>query len=357
MHLYSPYTLLLLAALPVLAYAMLGRRRSASIRFPAAVQVRGCPASLRLRLRPLLPILRLACLALLIAALARPRGATVMSEISTEGVAIEVVVDRSGSMRTEMDYFGQKLNRLEAVKKVLSDFIKGDGKGFSGRSADLMGMISFARYADTVCPLVHSHGVLLSFLEKTGIVKLKSEDGTAIGDAIALAAARLKNAEAELEKTRRDLGLEGDDGGFRIISKVILLLTDGRNNAGEHSPMEAAKLAEEWGIRIYAVGIGSEGAFRTVQTMLGSFKMPVYDDVDEGLLTRISETTGGFYAKATDAKSLEKIVKRIDELEKTTVKSIRYAEYSENFRYLALPALAVLVLEMLAGCTVFRKIP
>ena len=193
MQLYSPWVLLLLFVLPVLAYLMLGHRRSAAVKFASLGDIKKCPTSWRLRLRPLLLTAgRVLCLGLLIVALARPRKGTVLSEISTEGVAIEVVADRSGSMQTEMSYYGQKLNRLEVVKRVLSDFIGGDKKGLSGRGSDLIGLVTFARYADTVCPLVLSHNVLLEFLKKTGIVRLRSEDGTAIGDAIALAAARLK---------------------------------------------------------------------------------------------------------------------------------------------------------------------
>ena len=195
MPFYSPWALILLLVLPVMAYLMLRRKGTAAVRFPSLVDMKSCLVSWRIRLRPLLTIARLLCVALLIVALARPRKGTVLSEISTEGVAIEAVVDHSGSMQTEMDYYGDKLNRLEVVKRVLSDFIEGDKKDLKGRSSDLVGLISFARYADTKCPLVHSHNVLLEFLKKTEIVKIRSEDGTAIGDAIALGAARLQKAE------------------------------------------------------------------------------------------------------------------------------------------------------------------
>jgi Ca-activated chloride channel family protein len=297
-------------------------------------------------------------------ALARPRKGTILSEISTEGVAIEVVADRSGSMQTEMDYYGRKLNRLEVVKKVLSDFISGDEKELAGRSSDLIGLVTFARYADTKCPLVHSHNVLLEFLKKTEIVRLRSEDGTAIGDAIALAAARLQKAEEEIQQRKARLGLAGEkptdsdeESGFKIKSKVIVLLTDGRSNMGQYGPLQAAELAKKWGIKIYTIGIGSAQAYTTIQTMMGSFKMPTHQDLDEGLLKTIAEKTGGFYGKASDAKALRRIVEKIDQLEKTEVKSIQYTQFSEHFGPLALAALVILGLEMLAGCTVFRKVP
>jgi Ca-activated chloride channel family protein len=310
-----------------------------------------------------LAVARLLSLALLILALARPRKGTVLSEISTEGVAIEAVVDRSGSMFTEMNYEGEKLNRLEVVKRVLADFIEGDEKGLGGRAGDLIGLITFARYADTVCPLVLSHNVLSEFLKQTEIVSIRSEDGTAIGDAIALAAARLKKAEEELERRHIQMGF-GADGSeeqgraaYQIKSKAIILLTDGRQTTGDAHPLAAAELAQEWGIKIYTIGIGSAQAYTTVQTMLGSFRMPTRHELDEELLKAVAEKTGGFYSRADDAEALRDIVKRIDELEKTEVTSVQYTQYAERYGRWTLPALVLLGLEMLAGCTVFRKIP
>jgi Ca-activated chloride channel family protein len=364
MEWYSPWALLLLLALPVLGYVMLRKNRGAAVRFPSLVDLKDCPVSWRLRLRPLLVVARLLCLALLILALARPRKGTVLSEISTEGIAIEAVVDHSGSMQTEMDYYGEKLNRLEVVKRVLKDFIEGDKKGLGGRRGDLIGLVTFARYADTVCPLVLSHGVLTEFLKQTEIVSQRSEDGTAIGDAISLAAARLKKAEEEIQRRNVQLGFAGGDAaqkqaapGFTIKSKVMMLLTDGRNNTGRYSPLEAAELAQKWGIKIYTVGIGSGQSYTTVQTPLGTFRMPAEQELDEGLLKAIAEKTGGFYSRADDAASLRKIVQRIGEMEKTEVKSVQYMQYAEHFGSWTLPALILLGLEILAGCTAFRKIP
>ena len=362
-QLHSPWWLSLLAVLPVLAYLTQRKKRTAAVKFPSLVDIRACPVSRRLRVRPLLTVARFFCLGLLIVALARPRKGTVLSEISTEGVAIEAVVDRSGSMQAEMD-FGEKLNRLEVVKKVLADFIEGDEKGMTGRSSDLIGLITFARYADTVCPLVLSHNVLLEFLKKTEIVRLRSEDGTAIGDAIALAAARLKKAEEEIQRRNAQLapaGLHDSDSseqaGFKIKSKAIVLLTDGRNNMGQYDPLEAADLAKKWGIKIYTIGIGSGQAYTTVQTVMGTYRIPTPQDLDEGLLKTIAEKTGGFYSRADDAEALRGIVKKIDQLEKTHVKSIQYTQYAERFGPLTLAALVLFALEMLASSTIFRKIP
>jgi len=363
MQLYSPWVLLLFLVLPVMALMCLRKKRTAAIKFPSLIDMKNCLVSVRIRFRPLLLIARLICIGLLIVALARPRKGTVLSEISTEGVAIEVVADRSGSMQTEMDYYGQELNRLEVVKKVLSDFIGGNKKELTGRSNDLVGLVTFARYADTICPLVLSHNVLLEFLKNTDIVRLRSEDGTAIGDAIALAAARLKRAEDELQQRKAQLIQAGEknlaeqESSFEIKSKVIILLTDGINNAGEHDPLQAAELAKDWGIKIHTIGIGSAQAYTTIQTPLGNYKMPTGQNLDERLLKAIAEKTGGFYGRADSAKTLEKIVERINELEKSEVKSIQYTQYAELFGPWTLAALLILASEMLASCTIFRKIP
>ncbi|MBP8304061.1 MAG: VWA domain-containing protein [Phycisphaerae bacterium] len=357
-----PWMLWLLALVPLLGWRMRRTRGTASVRFPGLAGVRSCPVSWRIRLRPMLQVARLACIALLIVALARPRKGTVLSEASREGIAIEAVVDRSGSMRTEMGYEGQKLTRLEVVKQVLSAFIKGDGRRFEGRAGDLIGLVTFARYADTVCPLVHSHDALLEFLRQTRNVEVQSEDGTAIGDGLALAAARLRKAEEEIARRRVHLGLAGGDpnasplADFQIKGKAIILLTDGQLNAGEYHPLTAADLAKQWGIKVYTIGIGSDQAFGAIQTPFGTMRVPARSDLDEGLLRAVAERTGGFYSRADDAEALVQIVRRINDLEKTPVRT-QVIQYAECFAWWTWPALAILVAEILASCTVFRKIP
>ena len=362
MQFYSKWILLLLLLIPAMIYFNLRKKRQAALKFSSLRDLRNCSISLRQRLRPLMIIARYLCIALLIVALARPRKGTVLSEISSEGVAMEIVADRSSSMNTEMDYYGQTLTRFDVVKKVLSDFIEGDKKEFKGRDSDLVGLVTFARYADTICPMVLGHNVLLEFLKKTETVKLQSEDGTAIGDGIALAAARLKKAEEEFQQRKKKLAEEGenvsnDDDSFKIKSKAIILLTDGINNVGQYSPLQAAELAKEWGIKIYTIGIGSAQSYTTVQSLFGPIKMQTGQSLDEGLLKKIAETTGGFYGRAGDAKALKDIIEKIDELEKTEVKSIQFTQYSEFFSPWTMAALLILILEILASCTVFRKIP
>lgn len=362
MQFYSLWALLLLLLIPVAGWLMLRKKRTAAVTFSSSDMIRDCPVSWRVRLRPVLIAARLICIALLLIAFARPRKGTVLSEISTEGVAIEIVVDRSGSMGTEMDYQGEKLSRLETLKRVLSDFIIGGKSGLSGRGGDLLGLITFARYPDTICPLVLGHNVLVGFLKDTDVVRMRNEDGTAIGDAIALAAARLKKAEEEIQQRNKKLNKAGlttadEKPDFKIKSKAIILLTDGQNNAGRYSPMQAAELAKKWGIKIYTVGIGSGQEVATIQTMMGPISMPIPNELDEPLLKNIAETTGGFYGRADDAGALHKIMEKIDKLEKTEVKQIQFTQYAEKFGPWALAAMTVLLFEILAGCTVFRKIP
>jgi len=356
MEFQSPWSLLLLLVLPAMAYFQMRKKRTATIKFSTLNELKKCPISWRVKLRPILLIARYVCLILLIVAIARPRKGTTLSEISTEGVVIEVVVDHSGSMSEPMDYYGQTTNRLEVAKKVFADFIQGDKKSLFGRAGDFVGLITFARYTDTICPVVLTHDVLLNFLKDTEIVKIREEDGTAIGDAIALAAARLKKAEEEIQRRKIQLSQgttidqETTEADFKIKNKVIILLTDGINNAGEKTPIEAAELAKTWGIKIYTIGVGSE-------VRRGFFGMAMDAQLDEHLLKAVAEKTGGFYGKATDAKTLRNVVEKIDSMEKTKINSIQYTEYEEKFWYWAFAALAVLVFEILTSCTIFRKIP
>ncbi|MCP4710002.1 MAG: VWA domain-containing protein, partial [Planctomycetes bacterium] len=295
----------------------------------------------------------------------RPQQGSQYHEISTKGVALELVVDRSGSMKAQMGYEGKQLTRLEVVKQVLNDFIRG-GNGLDGRPNDLTGLVTFARYADTICPPVQgqTHDALLELLKQTQVTPDGSaENATSIGDAIALAAARLKTIEEEMTQrnARLKAGLELEKGEdfkpeYEIQSKAMVLLTDGRNNAGDYDPMEAAELAKNWGIKIYTIGIGGGEALMRRQDMFG-FLMSSGQELDEGLLKSVAESTGGFYSRASDGEALREICDRIDQEEKTEIESIEYSRYEERFSLLALAALMVLAMEIIMSCTVFRKIP
>ena len=350
--LYSPWALLLLLLVPLLIVVHWKRPGSAAVKFSSLAKFQPCPVSWRQQFRPVLFIARLLCIILLIIALARPRKGIKIEQISTEGVAMMITVDRSSSMGEPMMYKGQELNRLEVVKKVVADFITGDGKDYKGRIGDMVGLVTYARYADTQCPLVRGNTIITDFLKETQLVNQRSEDGTAIGDGITVAAARLKKAESQIleNQARITSGEKKDDPEFAIKSKVIILLTDGLNNAGQYDPRQAAKLAAEWGIKIYTIGIGSEVQQRGIFSMMRP-------SLDEPLLTQIANVTGGFYARADNAEKLREIYKKIDELEKTDVKSIEYVDYAEQFGPWAMAALGLLLFEMLTASTIFRKIP
>jgi Ca-activated chloride channel family protein len=353
MRFAAPYAFLLLMVLPAVAWAQLRARRTGAVRFPSLDRVATLRPTLRWRLRRLPLALRLAAAVLMIVALARPQVVTSETRISTEGIAVEMVVDRSGSMGAEMDFDGERMTRLDAVKRVFKEFVLGNDDTLPGRPNDLIGMVAFARYADTVCPLVRAHDALARFAETTRLVQHRAEDGTAIGDALALAAARLRKAEEEIR--RREDGPEDDR--FVIKSKVIILLTDGRHNAGKTTPRQAAAIARDWGIKIYAIGMGGGEAFTTIRTPLGAMKVPAGGDLDEETLRAVADTAGGRYFAAADADGLRRVYAEIDRLEKSDIEALEFAQYDEAFPPYALAAGALLLAEVLLACTWLRRVP
>jgi Ca-activated chloride channel homolog len=340
-----PWAFLILPLVVLLVWFVLRRHRGVGLRFSSVGIAGSSGSSLRTRLRHLPMIGRVIAIVLLTVGLARPQqGREEVRDVS-QGIAIEMVVDRSGSMGQELIYEGKQLNRLEVVKKIFKEFILGNGKDLQGRPSDLIGMVAFARYADTLCPLTLSHGALDRFIESIQVVTRRNEDGTAIGDALALAAARLRTLEEVLKMD------------YRIKSKVVILLTDGQNNAGKRSPVEAARLAKEWGIKVYAIGIGGRESFVTVRTPLGDYKVPGGPGVDEATLKNIADETGGAFWLAESAEKLHQIYKEIDRLERTEIESVRHIDYAERFLAFVLAALALLILEQVIISTVFRRIP
>ena len=366
MHFAFPWAFLLLLAIPVVIWGSKRGKGHGTIRFSSVQNARNSGESWRMRSRWLVPALRVLALVLLTIGLARPQqGRDAVREVS-RGVAIEMLVDRSGSMGQELIHEGGRLSRLDVVKQVFKEFVQGNQKDLKGRSSDLIGMVAFARYADTVCPLTLSHEALDHFLDTITVVSRRNEDGTAIGDALALGAARLKTAEEQLRKSRpdlqknrgdTDLGSGSGESGYEIKSKVIILLTDGQNNAGKRSPQEAARLAREWGIKVYAIGIGGRETMMAVQTPFGEYKVPAGPGVDEATLKGIAEETGGAYWLAESADKLEAVYREIDRMEKTEIEAIRYQDYMERFPPFVLAALILLGLELVLSNTVFRRIP
>lgn len=368
-----PWAFLILPLCGAALWFRLRWRRDAGVRFSSVAVAAASGASWRNRARHLPLAIRCTAVVLLVVGLARPQqGREEVRDVS-EGIAIEMVVDRSGSMGQEFIHEGKPATRLDVVKKVFREFVLGNGRDLPGRPNDLIGMVAFARYADTVCPLTLSHGALERFIESIQLVTRRNEDGTAIGDALALAAARLKTAGEAMRSSqgRRSVQGSGDDpeagagasrtpgasSGYEIKGKVVILLTDGQNNAGRRSPMEAARLAREWGVKVYAVGVGGRESFMTVKTPLGDYKVPGGPGVDEAALKAVAEETGGAFWLAESAEKLHEIYKKIDQLERTEIESVRHIDYAERFAPLALAALFLLVLEQVLVGTVLRKIP
>ncbi len=344
----SPWMLLLLLAVPALAYCSMRRGSRASLRFSSTAAAEALAGSWRQRLAFLPGLLRVLALIGIVVALARPQqGAERIRDIS-RGVAMHMVVDRSSSMGAEMKLDGRIVSRLEAVKQVFRDFIDPASGAMPGRPNDLIGMISFARYADTSCPLTLSHDTLEELLASVRLADNPNEDGTAIGDAAALAAARLQQAETFLQEKA------GSRQDYEIKSKIVILLTDGENNAGDRSVQDAAELCKEWGIKIYAIGVGDK---RGLQTPFGRLSMPFRQGFDDKALRAAAEATGGIYRLATDAGSLRDVYAEIDGLEKSEFEAVRFLDYRELFMPWALAALLLLAGESVLRATVFRRAP
>jgi Ca-activated chloride channel family protein len=310
-----------------------------ALRYSSIADLAMLAPSLATRLRWVLPCLRTLTLLLCILALARPQRGIEAITISSEGIAILMAVDISGSMAAlDLQVDGRQSSRLDAVKQTFRTFVEG-GKYLAGRQGDLVGMVTFARYPDSICPLTLDHDTLLSLLEQVEIVTVPEEDGTAIGEGIALGVDRLKDSTAK--------------------SRVMIVLTDGVNNAGDTEPLQAAQIAKALGIKIYTIGAGTRGvAMIPVRAPNGQTvlqRMPV--DIDERALTEIATLTGGQYFRATDGAALQAIYAEIDRLEKTTNVTEHYQQYAELFPLILLPGLGCLVLEMVLVNTRFRKIP
>lgn len=315
---HSPWYLLLLLIVPVLAWRLFARSGAPGVRFSSVGLVGRVKPTLRQRLMWLPPALTLAAVVCLTLAAARPQEGREQTVVNSEGIAIELVVDRSSSMQA-MDFKidGEHVDRLTAIKNVAGKFVTGGDDGLDGRFNDLVGLITFAGYADAQTPPTLDHAFLVSQLNNTQIVTARSEDGTAIGDAIALAVEKLNGVDQRQKE--------------KVKSKVIILLTDGENNAGTLDPLQAAELAQTMGIKVYTIGVGTKGEAPVPVTDLFGRRtirwMPV--NIDEKTLAQVAQTTGGKYFRATDTDSLYKIYKEIDAMEKTKVQAKHFVDYRE----------------------------
>ena len=344
--------LLLIAAVLPFVWRRVRSGPGPAVRFSGVRLADDGGPSLRVRLLGLPGALRFLALVLLVIALARPQQGYEQVRERTEGIALMMVVDRSGSMSEAMQFRGTRTNRLAVVKEVFRQFVGGNGRDLAGRPSDLVGMVAFARYADTVCPPTLGHDALLSFLDTVRLAETRREDGTALGDAVALAAARLQTVEETLARQTDE-----EASRYSLKSKVIILLTDGQNNCGTRSPAEAAELAAKWGIRIHAIGVGNRRG-RVIRTPLGDVPLGLgTDGVDERALRLLAEKTGGIFRLADDEDSLREVYAEIDRLERSEIEAIRFASYRERFVPFAAAGLSLLALEILLATTVLRRVP
>ncbi len=346
------WILVLVFAIPV---ARIAWARVPVISFSALDASQELRPSWRGRLAFVPGALMVAAMASLVFAVARPQNVEGQTKISTEGVAIEMIIDRSASMTAPMMYEGDRLTRFEVVKSVFAQFVNGDGGTLEGRKGDMIGLIVFAGFADTVCPLVRSYDVLTKLaLNTQPAPPSMPEGGTAIGDALALAAARLQTAEEQIQKLNNK---SDEPPEFSIKSKVIVLLTDGEHNRGNVLPLEAAEKARDWDIKVYTIGIGGTGGIVYIPGNRPGVRMPIRDRVDERTLSAIAEMTGGVYWNARDAQTLKQIYAELGELEQTNIDTVEYTKVQERFQPFAIASGVCLALSLLLSSTLFRRLP
>jgi Ca-activated chloride channel family protein len=349
----DPLWLLLLVPLLAMGWWH-GRQRPAAVVYSNVDILKTLPRTTAQRVRRLLPWLTLLGLGLLTAALARPQQGSEEFLARAEGIAIEMCIDRSGSMQAlDFEIKGEPVTRLTIVKKMFRQFVDG-GDGLNGRRDDLVGLVDFGGFAEAKCPLTLDHGALEQLLETVNVAQpmidaqgnminrnlLQEDQSTAIGDGLALAVDRLKTVKAK--------------------SKIIILLSDGASNSGVMSPEEAANIAKTFGIKVYTIGIGTTtgtAPVRGTDAFGNPVMMQIQADLDEKTLTMIAEMTGGQYFNAQDSRSLKQIYATIDKLEKTASESRRYTQYGELFEYPLVPGLLLLLGQVVLVCTRFRTLP
>ncbi|MGN0033690.1 MAG: vWA domain-containing protein [Candidatus Limimorpha sp.] len=327
MEFASPHFLYALAIIPILIiwYIFYGNSQQAYIKFSDASVFTSLPRGWKIYARHLPFALEMAALALLIIALARPQSSSTNQKVNVEGIDIVMTVDISSSMLAQ----DLKPDRLEAAKNVGAEFI-------AGRPEDRIGLVVFASETFTQVPLTTDHGMLLNMMKDMQCGML--EDGTAIGDGLASSVSRLKDSEA--------------------ISKVVILLTDGDNNAGSVDPSTAAEMAKIFGIRVYTIGVGTRGtAPYPVQTPFGGIQyqqIPV--TINEPLLQQIADETGGKFFRATSNEKLEQIYEEIDKLERSKIEINEFKRVKEEFLPYVLWAIVLLIIDFILRNTLFKTI-
>jgi Ca-activated chloride channel homolog len=322
-----PYFLLLLLLLPLLLWYFYyqDKQRAIVFRISSTEGIRGFRQSWKVRWRPVLNVLRGITFVMFVIALARPQKTNVSETIDSEGIDIVLSMDISGSMLAE-DF---KPNRLDAAKDNALKFI-------DARPTDRIGLVIFSGESFTQCPITIDHNVLKDQLSQIRSGML--QDGTAIGDGLATAVDRLRDAKGK--------------------SRIVILMTDGVNNVGKIGPELALEIAKAYKVRVYTIGVGTEGeALSPVQTPFGERKQMVPVQIDENLLKKIAKETGGNYYRATGNSKLESIYKEIDKLEKTSIEVNAFKHYGELFFWFAFTGVVALILELVLQLTIFRRLP
>ncbi len=331
MRFESPWFLLLLLALPLLAWWRRRRAGHAAFLYSSVSLVKGITGLTRSPAQVVLARLRWLCLGLLIIGLARPQQGGGQTEVRASGVDIVVALDLSTSMASEdFQLAGERVNRLDVAKQILREFIL-------KRIHDRIGLVAFARNAYVVAPPTLDHDFLLAHLDRLTLGAV--EDGTAIGSGLLAALNRLRDLPSK--------------------SKIVILMTDGQNNAGKVPPLTAAETAQALGVKVYTIGVGTRGQapFPVVDAFGRRRYRLVEVDIDEETLRQIAQRTGGAYFRADSATTLREIYAHIDRLERTEAVLKKYQFYAERFPWAVGPAWVLLVLEILLGNTVWRRLP
>lgn len=325
-----PYFLFLLVLLPLLAWWKGKRGQQAAFLYSSVQLLKGVSDISRAGAGRILPTLRWLTLALFIVGLARPQFSDSETTVNASGIDIVVALDLSGSMEAEdFKMKGQPVNRLIIAKDVLKKFI-------DRRRNDRIGLVAFAGKAYIAGPLTLDHDFLLQNLERLNLHTI--EDGTAIGSGLSAAINRLRDLKSK--------------------SKIVILMTDGQNNAGKVPPLTAAEAAQALSVKVYTIGVGTRGMAPMPQIVFGQkryVQVPV--DIDEDTLKAIADKTGGKYYRADSSDTLRSIYDEIDQLEKTEVEIKKYVQIDELFHWAVWPGLVLLLLEILLGQTLWRKLP
>ena len=349
-----PWVLLLLVPI-VIGAILLRRRQQPAVLYSSVELLRELPRTFGQRLKQTLPWLRFLALALVVVALARPQLGEEEFRVNTEGIAIEMCIDRSGSMLA-MDFSTDvaRQTRLDAVKQAFREFVVGGNK-VSGRPNDLIGLVAFGGFADAICPHTLDHGTLLELLDSVEVAQplldrlgnispeldelIQRERLTAIGDAVTLVVDRLRGLDTE--------------------TKIVILLSDGENTAGIITPEEAADVAQELGIKIYTIGIGRTGSapFEVVgrdgRTRLQQAEVVM----DEKTLRMLADKTNGKYFHAQNRDALARVYEEIDALEKTEIEGLVFSHYRERCQVALFPAVLLLLIQAILDATLFRSLP